>query len=158
MDNFPKLNASPITFEDERGSLEVLYESSTTVLKRSFSKTGVFRGLHVQKAPFYQTKLIRVISGSIIDFLVDIEGDQTEIFSQIVTPDTGWVKIERNFAHGFYAREDTSFEYICDGKYNEAAELSYSIIDYLKDGMGLDDLIVSKKDLDALPLSIKIQP
>ena len=45
---------------DSRGHLDVLYEQGDLVLKRSFSRAGVFRGMHLQSPPHQQTKLIRV--------------------------------------------------------------------------------------------------
>jgi len=151
--HFPRLLDNPLKFDDDRGHLEVLYETDTTVLKRSFSKKGVFRGMHVQKAPHYQTKLIRIISGKIIDFVVDIEGDDQQVHYTEITPEMEWVKIDRQYGHGFYALEDTVFEYICDGAYNESAELAFSIVDFLKQKMQLGELILSNKDLAAKPLA-----
>ncbi len=151
-DHLPRLLDNPLKFEDDRGYLEVLYETDTTVLKRSFSKKGVFRGMHVQKSPHYQTKLIRIISGKIIDFVVDIEADSKEVHYTEITPEMEWVKIDRQYGHGFYALEDTVFEYICDGAYNESAELAFSIVEFLQQKMQLGQLSMSKKDLAAKPL------
>lgn len=150
--HFPRLLDNPLKFEDDRGYLEVLYETDTTVLKRSFSKKGVFRGMHVQKAPHYQTKLIRIIKGKIIDFVVDIESDDSQIHYTEITPEMDWVRIDRRYGHGFYALEDTVFEYICDGAYNEEAELAFSIVEFLKHKMELGELRLSKKDMAAKPI------
>lgn len=140
--------------EDVRGSLEILYETSNFVLKRSFSKRGVFRGMHLQKSPYEQTKLIRVISGRIIDFVVEPKSGVSEIHWQEIDASNDWIKIDSKFAHGFYALEDTVFEYICDGPYNEAAEQAYSIADFLGVMLGTKEIILSQKDADALPLNV----
>jgi dTDP-4-dehydrorhamnose 3,5-epimerase len=155
MNYFVDLVSESHKFEDDRGNLEVLYETSNFVLKRSFSKKNVFRGLHVQKAPFLQTKLIRVISGEIIDFLVDINSDTKKVFKKKITPDSDWIKIDSQFAHGFYAAEDTVFEYICDGVYNELFEESYSIQNHLEKELLLKDLLMSEKDRQASKLLVQ---
>lgn len=142
--------------EDGRGSLEVLYESSNVVLKRSFSKKGVFRGMHIQLPPYEQTKLIRVVSGKIIDFVVEPTDGVNKVYWQEVIADTDWIKIDSKFAHGFYALEDTVFEYICDGAYNESAEQSYSIVDFVESEFGVGQLILSEKDLNAQRLMLEI--
>lgn len=151
-ERFPRLLDNPLKFEDNRGFLEVLYESDATVLKRSFSKKGVFRGMHVQKGPHYQTKLIRIISGKIIDFIVDIESDDKQVYYNEITVEDQWVKIDKNYGHGFYALEDTVFEYICDGAYNEQAEIAFNINEFLAKKMQYCDFVISKKDADAKPL------
>lgn len=150
---FPVLTQHSQKKEDARGSLEVLYEANGVVLKRSFSKKGVFRGMHMQEPPHEQTKLIRVISGRIIDFVVEPNGGVNEIRWQEIEAGNDWIKIDAKFAHGFYALEDTNFEYICDGAYVELAEKSYSIVDFLKSVMQLDDLILSEKDAIAPKLN-----
>lgn len=134
---------------DARGSMEVLYESSSMVLKRSFSKKGVFRGMHMQLPPHQQTKLIRVISGRIVDFVVVPDVNANKIHWQEVDVKSDWIQIDSKFAHGFYALEDTHFEYICDGAYNEKAEQSYSIANFLEKAMGIRDFLLSEKDAHA---------
>lgn len=145
---FPVLTQHSQKKEDARGFLEVLYEANGVVLKRSFSKKGVFRGMHMQALPNEQTKLIRVIRGRIIDFVIEPNG-VNEIRWQEIEAGNDWIKIDAKFAHGFYALEDTDFEYICDGAYMESAEKSYSIVDFLKNVLQLDDLILSEKDAKA---------
>lgn len=143
-----ELRNSSKRYSDERGYLEVVYENNGLVLKRSFSKKNVLRGLHHQKKPYQQTKIIRVIEGAIIDFVVDMDARVKKIVAKKIDKDSGWVKINENCAHGFFALSDVTFEYICIGEYNEKYESAYSISDYvekkyktvpivsLKDGMG----------------------
>jgi dTDP-4-dehydrorhamnose 3,5-epimerase len=139
---------------DERGYLEILYERDEVVLKRSFSKRGVFRGMHWQRHPHDQTKLIRVISGRILDFVVDPESAGRDLEYREFTPADGWVEISSHLAHGFYALEDTDFEYLCHGAYNEAAESTYSIVDFLRNDIGLAEIVLSAKDSAAPPLKV----
>lgn len=153
MDPFVRLDQTTLRREDNRGWLEVLYESDAMVLKRSFSKKGVFRGLHVQRAPSPQTKVIRVVEGSIVDVLVSMDDPSRELKTATLTPADGWVRIDAQYAHGFYALQDTVFEYVCDGGYDEASEAAYSIADRLPALLGVDTVILSDKDRAAPPLT-----
>ncbi len=150
---FPRIEGSAHRRVDDRGYLEVLYESSTAVLKRSFSKKGVFRGMHVQIAPARQSKVIRVVSGSIADFVVAIDDPERVIHHSIITPADGWVLIEAHLAHGLFALEDTLFEYFCDGGYDESSEAGFTITDHIKAVLGVSEVILSPKDQAAPPLS-----
>lgn len=154
-DIFPIPELSAARREDHRGWLQVLYESETMVLKRSYSRAGVFRGLHVQMEPSPQVKLIRVLSGRILDFILSVRDDDGIIHHREIGPDLGWVRIGSEYAHGFYALEDSLFEYICDGAYDEAAERSFSITRYLEEEMGITNLILSDKDRAAQPIEVR---
>ncbi len=153
MDPFVRLNQTTRRREDDRGWLEVLYESETMVLKRSFSKAGVFRGLHVQRAPYEQIKVIRVVSGAIVDVVVSMDDPSREPHTARLTPEDGWVRIGAEFAHGFFALQDTVFEYVCDGGYDETSELALSIADRLPALLGVEAVILSDKDRAAPPLA-----
>ena len=153
MDPFVRLDEKANRREDSRGWLEVLYESESMVLKRSFSKAGVFRGLHVQRAPSLQTKVIRVVSGSILDILVSMDDPLLELRTTTLTPADGWIQIGAEYAHGFYALQDTVFEYACDGGYDEASEQAFSIMDRLPALLGAKTVILSDKDRAAPPLA-----
>lgn len=149
---FPRLINDAVRFEDARGWLAVLYESETVVLKRSFSRAGVFRGLHLQRTPSPQVKLIRVIEGRIIDIIVDIDDPERRIQQSELRPEDEWVRIDAHFAHGFLAIEDTLFEYVCDGGYDEGSEQAFSITAWLEQQFGARDLVLSDKDRKADPL------
>ncbi|MFA4952245.1 dTDP-4-dehydrorhamnose 3,5-epimerase family protein [Brevundimonas sp.] len=153
MDPFVRLDHTAHRREDDRGWLEVLYESDSMVLKRSFSRKGVFRGLHVQMAPSAQTKVIRVVSGVIVDVVVDVSDPALELKTTTLTPADGWVRIGAQYAHGFYALEDSLFEYACDGGYDEASEQAWSIADRLPEMLGVETVILSDKDRAAPPLA-----
>lgn len=151
---FKVLDASAVRRQDNRGYLDVLYEHNEVVLKRSFSRAGVFRGMHWQRPPSEQTKLVRVASGRILDFVVDPSQVPPRLYLRELGPCDGWVQIDSYLAHGFYAIEDTEFEYLCLGAYNEAAESSFSIINFLHTKLGLTKLILSAKDEAAEPLDV----
>jgi len=152
------LNQSATRFADARGHLDVLYEHGGVVLKRSFSHTGVFRGMHWQRPPHAQTKLIRVVSGRILDFVVDPQSEGRQLFHRELGPHDGWVLVPANLAHGFYALQDTEFEYLCHGAYAEAAEHSYSILQHLAEHHGIRAATVSAKDAAAAPLAVTAAP
>ncbi|MHA4738259.1 dTDP-4-dehydrorhamnose 3,5-epimerase [Dyadobacter sp. MSC1_007] len=152
----------PRIFEDDRGMFFESYNEE--VFERlglpvnfvqdnqSFSKKGVVRGLHFQNAPFAQGKLVRVISGRVLDVAVDIRPDsptfgQHEIFE--LRSDTNNIAyIPEGFAHGFVALEDTIFSYKCTNVYNKGAESGILWNDPdLNIDWGISDPIVSEKDL-----------
>jgi dTDP-4-dehydrorhamnose 3,5-epimerase len=149
---FQLLEPQAQRYADQRGHLDVLYEQGEIILKRSFSKAGVFRGMHWQRPPHAQTKLIRVAAGRILDFVVDPSANPARLYRREMGPTDGWVQIKAHLAHGFYAIEDTVFEYLCIGAYNEGAECSYSITRHLETTLGLTQFTLSAKDAAALPL------
>ena len=152
------LNETAIRFTDARGHLDVLYEQGDVVLKRSFSRAGVFRGMHWQRPPHAQSKLIRVVSGRILDFVVDPQSESRLLFHRELGPGDGWVLVPAHLAHGFLALQATEFEYLCHGAYAESAEHSYSILHHLAEHHGIRDAIVSAKDAAAAPLEVTAAP
>ena len=93
----------------------------------SFSlKAGTIRGLHFQKGSFEQSKLLKVISGSILDIFVDIRQDSPNFgkhFSYKLNSESGSLLIPRGFAHGFCSLEDnTLISYKVDNFYNKESE------------------------------------
>ena len=157
MVSFPRLKDEAVRFEDERGYLEVLYESSSMVLKRSFSRKGVFRGLHAQYRSTPQVKLVRVIDGAILDFVTRLPVKDGKVEHTRLAPSDGWVRIDSHLAHGFYALEDSYFEYICDGGYAEDSEVSLSIAEHVSRITGDHNLIMSAKDRHAPTLAVDEQ-
>lgn len=143
---FELLEQEPLHFADHRGWLKVLYEEDNLVLKRSFSKAGVFRGLHWQKPPASQTKIIRVIEGTIMDVVIDMDDPTRQIHAMDMDPSSGWVHIPERAAHGFYARTDTIFEYVCCGAYRPDCEIALSIEPWLRRQLDGAKLILSDKD------------
>jgi dTDP-4-dehydrorhamnose 3,5-epimerase len=155
---FAFLLDAPVTLGDDRGKIEILYETSDVVLKRSTSAQGVFRGLHRQTAPALQHKIIRVISGRILDFVTDPDDADGVIWYREITPGDDWVHIAAHLAHGFYALENVVFEYFCEGGYNEAAEDSYFVADLLKRELALEEMHLSAKDKAGQPLIRPVKP
>lgn len=126
----------PPQFKDERG----LFFESFHIKKfddhglpskfvqdnQSFSRKGVLRGLHLQKKPFEQGKLVRVISGKALDVAVDVRPDSPtfgQSFSLVLDSQlNNMLFVPGGFAHGFLALEDCIFFYKCTGLYNKSAE------------------------------------
>jgi dTDP-4-dehydrorhamnose 3,5-epimerase len=152
----------PRVFEDDRG---MFFESYNAELferlglptnfvqdNQSFSKKGVVRGLHFQNAPFAQGKLVRVMSGSVLDVAVDIR-PESETFGKhelfVLRGDlNNMAYIPEGFAHGFVALEDSVFSYKCTNLYSKVSESGILWNDpHLGIDWGIADPIVSEKDL-----------
>lgn len=93
----------------------------------SSSRYGVVRGLHFQKPPYSQTKLVQVIEGSVLDVAVDLRSGSSTYgkwFSVELTSENHWqFLIPRGFAHGFSVlSEKAMFTYKCDNLYNPSSE------------------------------------
>jgi dTDP-4-dehydrorhamnose 3,5-epimerase len=123
---------------------------------QSCSKKGVLRGLHYQKAPYAQGKLIRVLEGAIYDVAVDLR-KKSSTFGQSVgielnADDKNIFWIPEGFAHGFVALKDnTHVLYKATNFYNKNSEASLNWSDpYLKINWPyMDSLILSEKDEQA---------
>ncbi len=93
----------------------------------SKSTRGVLRGLHYQKPPFAQSKLVRVIHGAVLDVAVDIRlGSPTygqHVAVELTAENHRQLFIPRGFAHGFAVlSEEAIFQYKCDNFYAPQAE------------------------------------
>ena len=120
---------------------------------QSFSTAGVLRGLHFQNPPFAQGKLVRVITGKVIDIAVDIRPGSPTFgkYEKFVLDTTlqNMVYIPEGFAHGFAALEDSVFAYKCTNNYNKASEggIIWNDPD-LNIDWGIENPNVSEKDLE----------
>jgi dTDP-4-dehydrorhamnose 3,5-epimerase len=93
----------------------------------SKSRYGVVRGLHFQKGEFAQAKLVRVVSGAVLDVAVDLrEGSPTYgrwHAEELTGENHRMMFIPRGFAHGFAVlSEEVVFQYKCDNFYCPASE------------------------------------
>ena len=121
----------------------------------SCSSYGVMRGLHFQRPPFAQAKLVRCVRGKVLDVAVDIrKGSPTygKHVSCLLTEDNHrQFVIPRGFAHGFAVLSDTAvFQYKCDNYYHPEADGGISIVDPslgIDWGIAIEDAILSDKDL-----------
>jgi dTDP-4-dehydrorhamnose 3,5-epimerase len=153
---------TPRIFADERGafletfSARLLAEAGIAETfvqdNLSISKKGVLRGLHFQKPPFAQAKLVSVTVGRALDVAVDIRKD-SPTYGQHVTCLLDAEKrnsffIPVGFAHGFVALEEgTIFQYKCSNYYDRASEGGLLWNDAaLNINWGIDTPLVSEKD------------
>lgn len=93
----------------------------------SRSSQGVLRGLHFQKPPFAQDKLVRVTSGEVLDVAVDIRPDSPTFgkydTAHLTAEKKNMFFIPKGFAHGFYVLTETAdFQYKCSNFYNKESE------------------------------------
>ena len=120
----------------------------------SMSTRGVMRGLHFQRPPFAQSKLVRCIKGSVLDVAVDIrKGSPTygKYVSCLLSEENKrQIFVPRGFAHGFAVMSDIAvFQYKCDNYYHPEADGGISILDTslgIDWGITIDDAILSDKD------------
>lgn len=121
---------------------------------QSGSSRGVLRGLHFQNAPYAQTKLVRVMSGTILDVVVDLRKNEATFGKsysiELSAENRTQLLIPKGFAHGFVVlSERAEVFYKCDEYYNAQAEGG---IFYGDLSLGIDwqidskDLILSGKD------------
>ena len=149
---------SPYFIQSDFEKLGIKFERVVQA-NRSKSSKGVLRGLHFQKDPKCQAKIVEVIQGKAIDVVVDIrEGSPSygKSIAVLLTPDNNrQLFVPRGFAHGFISLEDnTIFQYLIDNDY--APELEGGI--YWNDpelnidwkGMfkeyGIEEPLTSEKD------------
>ena len=93
----------------------------------SMSSKGVLRGLHFQKSPYAQSKLVRVVRGSVYDVAVDLRAGSPTFGKYVSVVLSGENKrmfyIPEGFAHGFLTLEDnTVFQYKCGAFYEPSSE------------------------------------
>lgn len=143
------------TFQHERFKAETGHNVNFVQDNESLSSKGVLRGMHFQKPPHAQGKLVRVISGSVLDVAVDIRKDSPTYGKHQSILLTGENKtqfyIPPGFAHGFLTLEDnTLFSYKCTDFYHPESEGSIAWFD--KDlAINWGDIapVISDKDRDA---------
>lgn len=126
---------------------------------RSMSSKGVVRGLHFQKQPYTQAKIVEVIAGAALDIVLDLRKDSPTYMEHraflLTAADSQLLYVPKGFAHGFLALEDnTVFQYLIDNDYRPEAEDGVLLddpclgIDWteLKKCYNIDEYITSDKD------------
>lgn len=136
-------------FDEEIGHIDFVQDNE------SCSSRGVMRGLHFQRPPFTQAKLVRCVRGCVLDVAVDIrKGSPTygrHVAVELTAENHRQFFIPRGFAHGFAVLSDTAvFQYKCDNYYAPEADGGISIQD---PDLGIDwridpmQAILSPKDM-----------
>ena len=120
----------------------------------SMSTYGVMRGLHFQRPPFTQSKLLRCVRGAVLDVAVDIrKGSPTygqHVAVELSEENKRQFFITKGFAHGFAVLSETAvFQYKCDEFYHPESDGGISILD---SSLGIDwripveNALLSEKD------------
>ena len=164
----------PSVFSDERGYFlesfnendfnQFVFEIKFVQDNESRSMKNVLRGLHFQKPPHAQGKLVRVIKGSVLDVVVDLRknsktyGQHKKII--LSEKEKNQFYVPPGFAHGFCSLEDdTIFSYKCTEYYHPEAE---SCILWNDESLNIDwevnDPILSKKDMNGISFNDFISP
>ena len=157
-------------FKDDRGYFtesfnkdrynSILYDVNFVQDNESCSKKFVIRGLHYQKDEHAQGKLVRVIKGAVIDFVIDYRRfcpHYGKMLFVYLTPGTQFY-VPAGFAHGFISLEDdTIFQYKCDNYYSKNHEDAIKWNDPIiginwGNYYDLNNVIVSEKDANAKSL------
>ena len=121
-------------FDEKVGHVEFVQDNE------SMSSYGVMRGLHFQRPPFTQTKLVRCVKGKVLDVAVDIrKGSPTygkHVAVELTEDNHRQFFIPKGFAHGFVVLSETAvFQYKCDEFYHPEADGGISILD---SSLGID--------------------
>lgn len=154
----------PRVFNDDRGYFFESFSqhefeekvSKTVFVQDNESKScyGVLRGLHFQKPPYAQSKLVRVVKGSVLDVAVDIrKGSSTfgqHVAVELTEENKRQLFIPRGFAHGFVVLSpEVVFQYKCDNFYAPQHEgaILWNDPDLAIDWrIPVEDIILSEKD------------
>lgn len=160
----------PKVFEDSRGYFFESFNELEFINKvgivdfvqdnESMSSYGVMRGLHFQKPPYAQSKLVRCVKGAVLDVAVDIrEGSPTygkHVAVELTEDNHRQLFIPKGFAHGFAVLSDIAvFQYKCDEFYHPEVDGGINILD---ESLGIDwkvptdKAILSEKDINHLML------
>ncbi len=115
------------SFNAERFRAQTGVEVTFVQDNESRSKRGVLRGLHFQREPHAQAKLVRVVQGRVLDVAVDIRPESPTFGKYVMTELSGenhrQMFIPKGFAHGYVVLEDdTVFQYKCDEYYHPEYE------------------------------------
>ena len=148
----------PKVLEDARGSFMECYRSEWFAGVKfiqdneAVSKRGVIRGLHFQRSPFAQSKLIRVLSGRILDVIVDLRKSSDthgQVFSiELSSENKTQLLVPKGFAHGYATLSETATVlYKVDQYYNKNYDTGiHPLSEVLSIDWGVSGAILSEKD------------
>ena len=158
----------PTIFKDERGYFfeshnKGIWTNTIGIVNfvqdnESLSSYGVLRGLHFQKPPFEQAKLVRCIQGNVWDVAVDLRKDSHTFGLHFGIELSGENKtqlfVPRGFAHGYVVlSKQAIFAYKVDNPYNKSSEAGILYNDPFLNidwKVQMEDMLINKKDLDNL--------
>ncbi len=154
----------PVVYPDERGFFFETYNKQLFLSNnisnefvqdnQSYSVYGVIRGLHYQKEPYAQAKLVRVLHGEIMDVVLDLRagspgfGKTYEV--RISAENKKQIFVPKGFAHGFSVLSETAvISYKCDQFYNKHSEAGIRFNDTVLNinwQIPPDKALISEKD------------
>ena len=156
---------TPTIFKDSRGHFAETYRQDLledfigykiNFVQENTSKSneGVLRGLHYQLPPFSQAKLVKVVTGSVLDVVIDIRRNSStfgqHMSIKLTSENQNQLFIPHGFAHGFLAlTNNVTFEYKADNYYSKEYERGISFDDNQLDinwEMPYESLKISEKD------------
>lgn len=150
-----KLFDSP-TFLDNRGSFTPMslsmFDKEWIQSNVSFNeKKYTFRGLHYQQGEYAQAKLVKVIHGQILDYIVDLRPESPDYMKlqEFKLTRNNALLVPRGYAHGFITTEkNTVVQYLVDNVYDKESErtLFWNTVPELEKKLMGIDLIISEKD------------
>ena len=134
----------------EKTGLDIIFVQDN----ESMSSYGVMRGLHFQRPPYTQSKLVRCVKGAVLDVAIDIrKGSPTygqHVAVELTEENHRQFFVPKGMAHGFAVLSETAvFQYKCDEFYHPEVDGGISILD---DSLGIDwhiptnKAILSEKD------------
>lgn len=158
------------TFKDNRGvfaPLSLIFGGDKLeLLRKDWIQSNIsynphkftFRGMHLQEGPYAQTKLVKVIHGAIIDFVVDLRVGSPDYLKvqHFIVDSNSELYVPKGFAHGFITTEDdTIVQYLVDNVYSKDSERSILWASFPEIKGIIEQytpLIISNKDIQATPI------
>jgi len=154
----------PKVFGDERGYFFESYnydelkeagiENNWIQDNEAFSSYGILRGLHYQKGEFAQAKLVRVIKGKVLDYVIDLRKDSPTFKKgfgiELSEENKKQLLVPRGFAHAYVVLSETAiFQYKVDNVYNPGSEAGIKFDDpdlNIDWGVEKSKILISDKD------------
>ena len=146
-------------FEDERGYLNAssfrnllnqIQQDEFKIAYQLLSKTNkkyTFRGFHFQIEPYNQKKVIFVHSGQIKDYVFPYDAPNRENIVSFNLEPGDVLLVPDTYAHGFLTlSDDVIVQYLMDKDFNESSYKGINGYNFVKEDLGIKDVIISKKD------------
>ena len=157
----------PTVFKDDRGyffesyNKEKLTDLNVNFVQdnESLSQKNVLRGLHFQKPPYAQDKLVRVTKGAVLDVAIDLRKSSAtygkHFAIKLSAKNKKQLFIPKGFAHGFLTlKKNTIFNYKCSNLYHAESEVTINCFDKdLNIDWKIKNVILSNKDKNAINFS-----
>ena len=123
-----------------------------------YSKKNSLRGLHMQRYPYAQKKIVKVLEGKILDIILDVRKNSPSFGKikkiNLSNKNSKQLYIPKGFAHGYLTLSKIAkVQYLCSSFYKKKSEVTINVLDKnLKLNLNKKNFIMSKKDLSAIDL------